>query len=747
MRTRTMILTGALLLVFAGSARAQQDASAAAQTPAVGPTSDTSTFAPKLGQVDFGYRGGSTTGDEARFQRYRDLRDGGYVDRFKFTKDGETWLFKASANNVGYRDQRYTARFDDYGTLKVAFDWNQVPLWISNSTASIWKDNGNGVLSIDDNVQQALQNATAIGNPARDAALNTALQAAVPYDLRSRRDIGTLNFVYQANRVTDVKFDLRNTTRNGYNLMSFGFGTSPGLLPAVEINVPTDDRTTDLKSSVEFASDRGLLAVGYNASWFENNRPTVTFDNPFRATDISGGASKGLTPMWPTNHQYSVNVNGAYKLPGHSRATAFISVGQVDQNADLVAPTVNTALFSTMPLLERATAEAKADTLAMVYNFSSRPNEYVSVNARYRYYDYANKTADFSALQLVGDWSVGTAIWENEPASIKRQTFDFEGTLSPHKYLNVNFGATRESFDRTFRIFEKTDENSYRVSFDSVGNQYVTFRTKYEHANRDGSNFDAELLDEVGEQATMRHYDVANRKRDRVTAIVSVTPVSYFEVNGSVGTGKDKYGDTGFGLLTNDTRNWSLGANVVPNAKVNLGVEYGYEKITSQQYSRTANPLSATDVTFNDPTRDWWINQGDKVKTISASADFLKVITKTDIKVTYDLSDGNSDYVYGLKPEQKVFTTTPLTQLTPLKNWLTDARFDVQHYVRPNLALGATYAYQEYRVEDFSLTPAVLNSLAPVNASNGVFASTIYSGYVYRPYKAHTAWVRMTVLW
>jgi len=135
------------------------------------------------------------------------------------------------------------------------------------------------------------------------------------------------------------------------------------------------------------------------------------------------------------------------------------------------------------------------------------------------------------------------------------------------------------------------------------------------------------------------------------------------------------------------------------------------------------------------------------VKTITASADFLKCVRKTDIRFSYDLSDGNTDYVYSMKPDQKVFTTVPLTQLTPLKNWLTDARVNVMYYVRPNLAVGAIYAYEEYRVEDFSLNTNVLNSLSPVNASNGFFASTIYSGYAYRPYKAHTGWLRMTVLW
>jgi MtrB/PioB family decaheme-associated outer membrane protein len=750
MRTRTTILTGALLLVFAGGARAQQEpsAGAASQTPtATTAPASTTSFTPKLGQIDFGFRGDSVSGDAARYQRFRDLRDGGYVDRFRLTKETEQWAFRATANNVGYRDQRFTVNYQDIGRLKLNAEWNQVPLFISDSTRTLYKDNGNGVLTIDDGIQATLQNAGAPTSAATLDAMTSALGGARRYDLRSRRDIGTVNLVYSVNQDVDVKFDVRNTNRNGYNLMSFGFGTSPGLNPVVELGVPTDDRTTDVKGAVEFANERGLASVGYNASWFSNHIPTVQFDNPLRAVDISGGSSSGRVVMWPTNHSFSVNLNGTYKLPARSRASAFISIGQWDQNEPLVSPTVNTALTLVAPPLERPSAEAKADIVSMVYNFNSRPNDYVWLNAKYRYYDYANKTALYDTRVLIGDWSVGTAQWENEPASMKRNTIDLDASISAHKYVGLGLGFTREDSDRTHRIFEKTAEDTYRVSFDSTGNRYVTLRTKYEHSNREGSGFEAELLAEVGEQPDTRHFDIANRTRDRFTSTLSITPTAYLDLSASVGTGKDKYGQTGFGLRNNDNRTWSVGADVLPSDRVNLGVNYGEEKYTALQYSRTANPLSPTNQDFNDPSRDWWTDQADKVKTFTASADFLKCLPKTDIRLGYDISDGRATYVYNLKPEQKVFTTVPLAQLAPLKNKLTDGRFDIKYYVRPNLALGGAYGYEQYKVEDFALGAGTLTTLNPVNASNGVFASTIYSGYLYRNYRAHTGWLRLTYLW
>ena len=745
MRTRP-ILIGALLLATAGIAQAQnqqQQAPTTAQTTAT----PASSFMAKYGQVDFGYRGDSISGDEARYNRLRDLRQGPFLDRLRLERVTETWLGKAEADNVGYRDQRYAAAFERIGRLKANFEWNQIPLFISNSTASLYTHTGNGVLAIDNAIQQTIQDATLLGTASRDRAISNALTTqAKRFDMRSRRDVGTFDLVYAVNRDVDVKFNVKNTHRTGFNLMSFGLGTSPGLIPALEMGVPTDDRTTDIKGRIEFANARGLLSAGYNGSWFDNGIPTVRFDNPLRATDIIAGASVGQAVLWPTNSSFSVNVNGSYKLPAKTRANAAISVGRWSQDEAIVPPSVNTALVS--PPLQRATAETRADIVSMVYSLNSRPVRNVWLNAKYRYYDYANKTPHFEALQAaIGDWAVTTQNHETEPSSFKRRTLDLDASFTPLEYVAFGLGYGREDADRTFRIFEKTADNTFRVTMDSTGNDYVTLRAKYESSSRSGSGFQPQLLEEVDEQPLTRHFDIADRDRYRVTTVLTVTPVPFLNLNAAVGTGKDDYTDSGFGLRDSKTRNWSAGFDVLPIDSVNFGFNYGFEKLTAFQYSRTANPLPSP--TFDDPTRDWWIDSDDVVKTVAASLDLMKALPKTDIRLSYDLMDGKAAYVYGLKPEQTVFTssTLPLRQLAPVKNKLTTGRFDVQHFVRPNVALGVVYRYEEYKVQDFALGSATLNRLDPVNATTGVFASTIYSGYLYRPYTAHTWWLRMTYLW
>ena len=167
--------------------------------------------------------------------------------------------------------------------------------------------------------------------------------------------------------------------------------------------------------------------------------------------------------------------------------------------------------------------------------------------------------------------------------------------------------------------------------------------------------------------------------------MLTVTPVSYFGVNGTVGTGRDNYPDWYFGLRDNNHDSWSIGFDVVPNDTVSAGVNYGYEKYTALQWSRNSNP----GVQFADPTRDWDINSSDKAKTWSANLDLLKTLPKTDIRLSYDRTDGNSAYLYGVVPNSTL--PAPVQSNLQPKNRTQVAKADAQYYVRANIAVGAGY--------------------------------------------------------
>jgi MtrB/PioB family decaheme-associated outer membrane protein len=549
-----------------------------------------------------------------------------------------------------------------------------------------------------------------------------------------------------------LKFSVQNARREGNQVFSFGFGTSPGLNPSVEMGVPLDDRTTDVRGALEWATTKAMVSVGYNGSWYENAIRSVRFDNPLRAVDTVGsgtgtasGPSSGQASWWPTSTSGSVDVAGTYNLTGTTRAHAMVSVGRWTQNQQLLPETVNSAI--PVQTLERESVEGRANIIALSGGVTSRPRRDVWLNASYRLYDYDNATPVFTANNaVIADWARTTQVHETEPASFVRSTLDLDATYAPFRYLSVGAGFTREDQGRTFRIYEDTAENIFRITADTTGNRWVTFRAKYEAGQRNGSGFDPHPLEAVGEQPGMRHYDLANRDRRRFLGMVTVTPLSFLSVYASAGTGNDDYDETEFGLLDSDTKNWGVGFDMTPRDTVTLGLSYAQETYQSRQQSRQANP--PPDPTFVDERRNWLLDADDDVRTLVAYADLMRVLPRTDVRLSYDLSDGETSYVYTLRPDQNIFTgTSQLRQLQPVTNKHNGARFDVQHFIRPNLALGFLYQYEDFNVRDFALGEETINRLDPVNSTTGAFASTLYTGYLFRPYTAHTVWLRTTYLW
>jgi len=735
MRTRMMILIGALLVTSATYAQAQDTKPAPAQTQQA-----VSTFTPQFGNIDFGYRGTSFTGDEARYNRYRDLRDGAYVDRFRFARENDSTAFRAEANNVGYRDQRYFANLQSIGKLKATFEFNSNPLYQAQARG-YFSGAGSSTLTINDAAQTAIQT-----NP-----LNAETALATygnNYNIEGRRDLANFDMVYTAARDVDVKMQVRNTSRSGTNLQDFGFGSSPGNMMVLDMPVPINDRTTDLRTKLEWANQQGLLAVGYDASWYDQHNAAFTFDNPQRVSDsTTAGPAFGRAALMPSNSVNTFNVNGSYKLPGHSRASAAISYGTMDQNQPLLPNTTNTALVG-VAKIPRATAEAKVDVLSTVVGFNSRPAANLWLNAKFRYYDFNNKTESFTNTVVPGDFAIGV-LETSEPTAFNRTTFDADASFSAAKFLDLGAGYTYEGYANHIaneteqaRIYESTGENTFRLTVDSTGSQLLSARVKYEHAKRNSNGFDQQILVDLGEQPGIRHYDIAPRDRDRVTTTFMVTPMPSFDVNASLFYGHDKYPETTYGLQDNKNQGFTVGFDIVPNPKVNFGLSGGREKYDTFQASRTSNP--APDPTFTDPRRDWNDTIADKVNTYSASLNLVKAIARTDIRIGYDVSDGATNYTYGLVPNTTL--VAPVQYKTQPKNRLNVAKVDAQYFVRQNLALGAAYWYEDWRVQDFALDPGVINSLIVRNPTNNALTG-FYTGYSNEPYTAHTFFARMRYLW
>lgn len=714
MRTSYTILLVATLL---------RPAAAAAQTPPVSqPQAPASAPAApvRIGEVDFGVRVNGRSGDPARYQRLRDLRDGPTLDRFRYDRETAAWTFQAAMDHVGYRDQRYAAAFERYGTLKGSFEWNQIPLFYSADTRTPLRSDAAGVFRLDDALRAAIQNGT--------ASTAAFVGQSRPFDLRSRRDLADLRFAYTATPAVDLKFSFVSTGRTGAQ----PWGTSFGQTNAVELPVPIDHRTNDLNVTAEWSTERAMARLAYDGSWFNNSVETLTWDNPLRLTDLAATPSQGRMALWPDSTAHTVSAAGSVVLPARSRAFGYVSIGNWLQDQALLPHTINTAI-APIPLA-RATAQAEARILSMNYRLTSRPTPMLWLNGQFRLYDYDNRTPHFPVGQYVRvDSGAATSLTGgSEPFGYTRHFVDLDASFTPLTFAAFRLGYGRERDDRTFRYFEKTTEHVVRASIDSTALAWGSLRLQYDHAVRTGDGLDEQVLSDIGEQVSLRQFDISNRTRDRVTAIVQVVPHAAVGLHGSVGIGQESRPDSAFGLQDNDLRSFTVGVDLTPRDTVVIGTTYGFENYSTLQRSRQANP----GVQFNDPTRDWSTDLDEDVHTLTASLDLPQVASRTTLRLAYDYVRSHAQYLY-LLPSNS--TLAAPQQLPPVRNEIQRAGADLRHTLTGNVALGIGYAYDKYDVDDFALSPGTLDS--------PVFPTLLSLMYQWRPYAVHTGSVRLIYTW
>jgi MtrB/PioB family decaheme-associated outer membrane protein len=793
MRNRLVMLAVALLVASRPGA---------AQTPQA-PQPQVPAF---TGTVDFGGLFTTTDGDEARFERYRDARDGAFSS-FRLNRESGTYVFDATASHIGYRDERYDVEFLSR-RVNVNFQWTSLPLNYSYLARTPYRTSG-GTLTLDDAAQRAVQgptnatnDGTAVGVPcapgAPPASCSTPALAAQAkanrsiynsladaFDLRQRRDTAAFDLTYAASRAVDIDAQFTSTMKDGQQPWGAAFSFNN----AIELPQPLDQRTSDASVGATWANPRSMFRLGWNGSWFNNDIQSLTWDNPIRLTDFSNGLAPPLGPydpsgysngngpaqgrqaMAPNNVMNVVGATGLYKMRGRTTLNGVAQFTQQRQDSDLIPWTTNSAInsplvfaaFPHLAQLPRPTADAEATGVNTLINLSSRPFRRANFTVRYRFNERNVRTPTFDAREYVRFDAVPEEIEEglSHQYDTSRHIFDANVAFTPGGWGTVRVGYGHEAVERHGRGFSDVGENIFRVTYDTYTSQYVTVRAGVDVARRRGEGFVESGVDYEagpgGTQPTLRYFDEADRDRTRASLLFTVMPRDTVDVYFQFAAGTDEYmADTSvpvtrpgelFGLHESDVRSWNAGVNVHPTDVVSLGGNVGRDTYGTLQLARNANPLP--DPSWTDPTRNWTLDNDETINNASLYLDVLRALRNTDIRVGYDYSDSDNAYVHG---GPRIAALTTLNQFIPLPNventW---HRFsgDVQYFLTERAGLGFGYYFETLDIVDFN----TIDTNGPVGFTPATgdpridWLGGLLTGYGNRPYTGHTGSVRVIYRW
>lgn len=775
MRNTLIVSTAVLFLALTGVAQAQQTSAATAAGSTV------------IGAIDFGYRGSSVEGDKARWERYRDLRDGA-LTRVDIQKETDKYGLRFRAGNIGYHDQQYIADYNQYGKLKVTAMWNSIPLNYAYNTLTPWRDTGNNVWTLDPGTRLLVQNKTpgvlGIGTTAANYTQASIYRGiATVFPMQGRRDVMSATLKYRFTEAVGLNLGFTSTKKSGNQPIGASFAFNN----ANELPMALDNRTNDLTAALEWTkASTGMLRVAWDGSWFNNAYQSLTWDNPLRATDFSNGKTPpsgpydpsgyangngpayGRLALPPDNSLSTLSFLGLYKMPGHSTLNGQFAVTTMKQNDTLIPWTTNAnianasvyALFPGLSSLPRATAEAKVKGLNAVVNYATRPNKYFGFDMRYRYNDHKNVSEEFNASNYVRFDAVPEAVpgATTEHFNIRRNTFETGVTFTGLRNASVKAGYIFDDVKREGRAFSNMADYTFRLSVDTYGNQYLMLRGIYEHTRRIGDGFSEAAIEDGGAQPGLRFYDESDMDRNKGTTILSVTPNGMMELTFSFAGGKDIYKGEGheFGLLDNRNASYNGMVDLYPRDGVSFGANYGFEKFSSLQKSRNANPISGivgAYESFIDPNRDWSLNNDERVKNFGAYLDLLKALKNTDIRFSYDYSDSDNAFIHSGPRILELSTNTAFTpgDIKPCATGLTSCfealphvtntwqqmKVDLKYMFRPKIGVGVGYWYEKLAISDYSTL--TLDDGTPRIDPLG----EISTGYGNRPYKGQTGMVRL----
>lgn len=622
-------------------------------------------------RIDFGVLGPETDTNSSRFREYRAIPSGPVIPFFRLA-GGTDHPYDVSAENALQTDARYRIHVEP-GPFWLDGTYLRIPHRFGNAARSLLERTGPGTFEIEDALQQSFQTAIEQQFARNKAGVNfaflnslalPAVNSQTPFDLSLQRDRGRVELRLTHDLPVDVRLTYAHEKREGTRESgtSFGFGN------VVQSPEPIDYRTQDLALSAEYDQGWGLLRGGVRFNLFDNAIKVETFDNPFRAvssTDASAytapasgsinGPAFGRIALPPNSRSVTGSLGGVFKFGSRTRLSADASYGQWTQDDAFIPFTTNTAItapagFTDLSALPARSLDGKIGVFTFASVLTLRPVDGLGITARYRRYDFDNKTPRLAFDQGYVRFD---AAFEDIPRinvpygytndqAVAMASYDFS------RLVTLEGGYRFEGMDRTFRETERTTTNTLFAGAVLRVADWALLRGTLERGSRDFDHYDFEESEdasflEPGPPAnlpSLRRFDQAKKDTTRVSTILSLSPTDKVSVSASYLRGKDDYKELSHGVMDALNEAFSIEADYAPVQRLSLYAFFTRENIETFLVGRQSGATSST-----NPLDDWTARLSDKVDFYGAGGDAVLVPGKLDLKLlaSFQKVNGNAD--------------------------------------------------------------------------------------------------------
>lgn len=551
------------------------------------------------------------------------------------------------------------------GLFTVEAEFKRITHAFAYNAYTLYDGVGTANLTIDDAVQQRLENAAAGGATTTHFAdaLGAELSGGNRTDLGLRRDRFNAGLEWKSLVPLLFGVHVEGEQRSGSRPFGVVFGSSPGAAAVVEIAEPIDYLTLNLGAHIEWA-DRlpGLdlpahAAVHAAVSSFKNDNLSMRYENPLRYTDsLSGknsGPAAGQTALAPDNERTSVGASVGVTLPGHLhwKASGHYAVGT--QDAPFLPQTINSLL--TPDATPRDSLEGKVVQTSFETSLSARPMPRAHSAVKFRYHGHDNETPPIVITDwVVGDTSISksaTAYWVS---SIEREVeLEQAYEIARRTVATLTLAHALSTFENGSA--DRMSDNIAKLSVDSRYLDWASVRVGGEYSARESDYPDySSTTFQPGELPWMRKYYAASRDRSKLIVMTTVYPGDEWSISAERIEGLDEYPESLFGLQQARNHLTSVSLDYEAPDGLQLGAYYSQEEMTTTQRGRQWSIRSTSSPSVppvsnpydqgwgvEDPS-NWTVEATDVIRTLGFSGQMPVVEGKAWWRLdgTYSHNDG-----------------------------------------------------------------------------------------------------------
>lgn len=540
------------------------------------------------------------------------------------------------------------------------------------------------------------------------------------YELKTERDILTLDFFKYITPRLNLKVNVRNEDKEGNR--HWGRGGQPEF--AVE---PIDSQTRQIEATLNYAGEKMQLSGGYYGSWYDNANSLV---DTIRAGEDPATLANHIYLSLPMdNEAHQVFLNGGYNFSPTTRGMFKVAYTHATQDEHLPTSDITGLAWADAP----TSLDGEVNTTLAMVGLTARPMPQLNIVANLRYHDVEDKTPANEIVHSVGSGGAITSV-HSTPLSYETLTGKLEGTYTISQGLNLVAGIDLSNQDRTVPVGmldadghdteryvpfrSELEETTYRLQLRRTLSDTLNGSLAFMRSDRDGSAYSMAMHSEPGEgihEDSIDPINIADRTRDKWRANVNWMPTERIDLQFNYESSKDDYSGHEYGLRDGSANLFSIdaGINISPNWQLNTWYSHDQTKAFQTGWRQGSSPTATTPPAPPNPPssanaeleRDAHLkDKGDSIglglkgainnklkvganlqwtRITSSIQQAFTVLPSNPSAVTGSTTTGTSVYASGTVAEQLPDIESTMTKLNLYAEYAlrknADLRFDVVH--------------------------------------------------------------------